>query len=335
MNNIDYLLASRHTKLFPLIATLVMTEFNTATLISFSSLGYLASYWALAMPFIFLFGLLFYTVTVAKKWKEFNGISVAQFFAVRYGRRLELIVAVVLFLAMLGFSSVYVKSLALLFLPLFKLNPWGLSAMLVITILFLTIRGGLRSIITLDMFSFAFVIIFFPLLVYHSYRLPTHAILPDLNLLQMQKLLPLKFVISLIILTMFSYIIAPWYGQKIVSANSPKTAYFAALIAAIVIFILYGLGILACIILRSKGVSLDNRELGLPYLIYNALPSSLQKISYIILFFIAASTLTGVWNAMVTLLVGSILKTKSQKVSTSKVCMLICAVAAYIIANTF
>ncbi|NGX60270.1 MAG: hypothetical protein KR126chlam3_01441, partial [Chlamydiae bacterium] len=34
-----YLIADRKTGLFPLIATLVMTEFNTATLISFSSLG--------------------------------------------------------------------------------------------------------------------------------------------------------------------------------------------------------------------------------------------------------------------------------------------------------
>ena len=85
----DYLLAGRHTKLFPLVATLVMTGFNTSTLLSFSSMGYLAGYWALTLPLVFLFGLLFYAISVAKKWKGFNGLSVAHYFAERYGRDME------------------------------------------------------------------------------------------------------------------------------------------------------------------------------------------------------------------------------------------------------
>lgn len=330
----DYLLAGRHTSLFPLVATLVMTEFNTATLIAFSSLGYLASYWALSMPFIFLFGLLFYALIVAKKWKQFNGVSVAHFFAKRYGRKLELIVAVVLFLAMLGFSAAYVKSLTLLFLPLFHFNAFIVSGVLVVIILLLTLRGGLNSIIALDIMSFLFVLVFFPLLVYFTYKLPISAKVPKLNLFQMQALLQPKFVISLILLTMFSYIIAPWYGQKIVAAKTPKIAYSAAAIAAIIIFILYSLGILANVILRSKGVHLANIELGFPYLIYNALPQKLQGIAYVIFFFIAASTLAGVWNAMVTLLVGSIFKSRSGQIQQNIFWMLVCAILAYIIANT-
>ncbi|MBX9597321.1 MAG: hypothetical protein K2X04_01950 [Burkholderiales bacterium] len=330
----EYLLAGRHTKLLPLIATLVMTEFNTGTLISFSSLGYLAGYWALAMPFIFLIGLLFYTLTVAKKWKQFNGVSVAHFFATRYGRKLELLVAGVLFLAMLGFSAAYIKSLTLLMLPLIPINSLVLSAALVIVILLLTLRGGLSSIIALDVLSFIFVIIFFPLLVYFSYHLPQSNQIPAFNLAQMQALLPPKFIISLIILTMFSYIIAPWYGQKIVAAKTQQTAYFAAAIAAIIIFLLYGLAILATVILRSKGVKLTDIQLGLPYLIRNALPHALQGVAYVVLFFVAASTLAGVWNAMVTLIVGSIFKSNSGKVNSNILWVLICAIIAYIIANS-
>lgn len=333
-NQDEYLLAGRHTSLLPLVATLVMTEFNTATLISFSSLGYVASYWALSMAFIFLFGLVFYTLVVAKKWKQFNGVSVAHFFAVRYGRGLELLVASVLFLAMLGFSAAYVKSLTLLFLPLLNWNAFVLSAGLIGVVLILTLRGGLNSIIHLDMISFVFVVLFFPLLVYFSYQLPISHVIPQLNLQQMQQLLPRKFVISLTILTMFSYIIAPWYGQKIVAAKSPRTAYFAAGIAAVIIFILYGLGILATVVLRSKGVALDNAEASLPYLIYHALPANLQLLAYVILFLVAASTLAGVWNAMVTLLVGSIFKSSYLQVSKSRAWMLWCALLAYFIANT-
>ena len=57
----SYLLANRSTKLFPLVATLVMTEFNPGTLLSFSAAGYYAGLWALCLPCVFLFGLLLST----------------------------------------------------------------------------------------------------------------------------------------------------------------------------------------------------------------------------------------------------------------------------------
>ena len=286
------------------------------------------------MPFIFLIGLLFYAFSVAKKWKQFNGISVAHFFATRYGRKLELLVAGVLFLAMLGFSATYIKSLTLLILSLIPIPEPLLSAALVALVLVLTVRGGLNSIIALDVLAFIFVVIFFPLLVYFSYHLPQSNQAPVLNLAQMQTLLPPKFIISLIILTMFSYIMAPWYGQKIVAAKTPQTAYFAAAIAAIIIFLLYALGILATAILRSKGVHLADIQLGLPYLIHNALPPSLQGIAYVVLFFVAASTLAGVWNAMVTIIAGSFLKSNSRRINSNIIWVIICAIGAYIIANT-
>ena len=343
----DYLLAGRRTRLFPLVATLVMTEFNTSTLISFSSMGYLAGYWALALPLVFLFGLLFYAFSVAKKWKGFNGLSVAHYFAERYGRDMEYFVAIILFIAMLGFSSTYIKSLTLIFLPIISLNQWLLSAILVATVVVLTIRGGLKSIIALDVCSFLFILVFFPLLVYFTHKLPQSQIVEHLSLNSSQAILPPKFILSLIFLTMFSYIIAPWYGQKIVAAESPRTAYIAAIIAAMVIFVLYALGIFVNGVLKYKGVTLANIELGFPYVIRHALPSGLQGVAYAVLFFIGASTLAGVWNAMVTLLVGSILKVSSRRDGarciaqnnskdkiSNELIMLLIAIAAYLIANT-
>lgn len=331
----EYLLANRHTRLFPLIATLVMTEFNTGTLISFSGLGYSVGYWALIMPFIFLFGLFFYAVTVARKWKEFNGVSIAHFFTNRYGRSLEIVVAITMFLAMLGFSAVYVKSITLLFLPVFVISSIKLSTIIVVLVLILTIRGGLNAIITLDIISFVFVLMFFPTLIYYSHKLPIQNVVAMPSLKDMQEALPLKFVISLSLITMFSYIIAPWYGQKIVSAKNANTAYLGAIIAAIIIFVLYGLGILANCILRGKGVILSNREYGLPYLLYHAIPLHLQGVVYLALFLIAGSTLTGVWNAMVTIVVGSIFKNTSSNVTANVTWMILSAIMTLILANTF
>ena len=79
-----------------------MTEFNTATLIAFSSAGYYARWWAISLPCVFLIGLLFYASTVAKKWKLFNGISVAAYFSQRYGRDVGILAAIILFTAMTG-----------------------------------------------------------------------------------------------------------------------------------------------------------------------------------------------------------------------------------------
>ncbi len=332
----DYLLAGRATRLIPLIATLVMTEFNTATLISFSSLGYAFGKSALFMPLVFLIGLLFYTLIASKKWKKFNGISVAHFFAERYGRSLELFVALILFLTMLGFTSAYLKSLTLLFSPLFTIEAKWISLLLLITILFLTARGGLKSIIRLDLISFCLVIVSLPILLYFTYKLPDltipHVLKPIMNI---NHVLPAKFIISLIFITMFSYILAPWYGQKIVSAKNESIAYTATGCAAIIIFILYEIGIYANIILKSKGVILNDNQLGIPYLIYHALPYQLFIIYYIMIFLIAASTMTGLWSAMVTLMVGSILKFKAHNAKNSFYWMIGCGIMSYIVAITY
>ena len=160
----SYLFAGRKTKWAALTATLVMTEFNSATLISFASLGYAAGLWALTLPFIFLFGLLFYAASVAKKWKAFDGFSVAGFFTQRYGRDVGSCASILLLIAMLGFSAAYIKSLTLLFLPLSpSLNPWVLSLALCLLVLVMTLRGGLLAIIRTDVLSLIFMLLFFPL----------------------------------------------------------------------------------------------------------------------------------------------------------------------------
>ncbi|RDI42072.1 sodium:solute symporter family protein [Aquicella lusitana] len=333
----QYLLANRKTRLFALIATLVMTELNTSTLLAFSGMGYLTSWWALSLPLVFLIGLIFYALTVAKPWKEFNGISVADYFTARYGRDIGYLVSFILFSAMAGFSATYIKSLTLIFMPLFPmLNAWLLSGVLVILVLLMTLRGGLVAIIRTDVISFILICFFLPVLLYCVWRMPKASTPPLLSLQQMQELLPPQFVVSLILLTMFSYILAPWYGQKIIAARNANTAYLAVLCAAILIFLFYGLGIGITSLLRTKGIMLSQAELALPYSIHQAFPISLQGLAYGILFCIAATTLAGVWSAMVTLLVGAQpAKEKQIKLNRSMQLTILCAVVSYGGANLF
>lgn len=336
-NEEQYLLAGRKTGFIALTATLVMTEFNTGTLLAFSGMGYAAQWWALTLPFIFLIGLMFYAMTVAKKWKEFNGLSVAHYFTERYGKNIGLITAAILFLAMVGFSSTYIKSLSMLFLPLFPgLNAWGLSGILTSIVLLMTLKGGLISIIRTDIISFIAVLIFLPILLYFSWDLDASGIEASLSISESLQILPPGFVLSLTVLTMFSYILAPWYAQKIVSAHSPKVAYFSVVVAAVFVFLLYGLGIGAASFLSIKGIKLEGSEHALPYLIQHTLPWGLRGLGYGILFAIASTTLAGVWSAMVTLLIGGAKASTSQQgVRRGLSLTLLCAALSYIGGNVF
>ena len=125
----NYLFAQRKCTIWQLTCTLVMTEMNTSTLLSFAGLGYLAGARALSLPLVFLIGLLFYALTVAKKWKQMDGYSVVELFRSRYGNTLAKLASFSLILSMAGFTATYVKSLSLLFSPLFpNFSPWMITA---------------------------------------------------------------------------------------------------------------------------------------------------------------------------------------------------------------
>lgn len=329
-----YLFAERKTRWPALTATLVMTEFNSATLISFSSLGYIAGYWALIMPFIFLIGLLFYAVTVAKKWKEFDGSSVAGFFTKRYSRPLGITASLLLLFAMIGFSAAYIKSLILIFQPLFpSLSPWILSSALLGVIFLMSLRGGLVAIIRTDGMSLILMLLFFPLMVYAVAQHPESAAgLPTLQ--EGRALLPLNFVLSLTVLTMFTYILAPWYGQKIFSANSARTAYWSVIIAAVLIFLLYGSAILGTALLRQKGFVCQNYEQAFPYLIDQCLFKGMKGGAYALLFATSATTLTGVWSAMSAMYIGDFLKQEATGCKRSIQATIGFACISLILANT-
>ena len=240
----EFLVADRSLGLFPLVATLVMTEFNTSTLLAFSAAGYRAGPMALALPFVFLVGLTFYTLTVARAWKRFDRLSVAELFAVRYSPALGRLVSVLLLLAMTGFSATYVKSLTMLAEPFLPGVPFFLlSAALTAVVLMVVLPGGLMSVVRSDVVSFVITLAVVPLLlaIGAARSAPlgglAAAFPPDqLSFSPVAQWghpeLPFRFVSTLIVLTCFTYIAAPWYGQKIFAARSQRTAFAAVAWAA-------------------------------------------------------------------------------------------------------
>jgi solute:Na+ symporter, SSS family len=336
----QYLVANRETMLFPLVATLVMTEFNPSTLIAFSGLGYQLGWWALWFPLIFLNGLLFYALIVAKKWKAFNGICVTEFFHSRYSKGIGIITSISLFTAMAGFSATYVKSLQMFFSPVWPLhNPWTLSAIITLICLVLTLRGGMKAIIKMDVLSFIAIIALLSCAFYFSWTYNkvenfSHWI-TSYNYPELNRPIDFKFIFSLILLTMFTYILAPWYGQKIFTAKSEKTAFVAAAFSAICVFCLYSIALATTSLLHTGNIVLDNPEQALPFMLHNILPVSLKLVGLSIFFLIGATTLCGVWSAMTSLLQVGIFRTNNtSSISTSRILNILSASCSYLLANT-
>lgn len=306
----EFLVAGRAVGLFPLVATLVMTEFNTSTLLAFSAVGYAAGPMALALPLVFLVGLAFYTVTVARAWKRFDRVSVAELFSRRYSPALGRFAALMLIAAMTGFCATYVKSLTLIFQPLAPALPgWLLGALLTVVVLAVVLPGGLLSVVRSDVVSFAVTLVVLPWLLWAGRARAAEAgglaaaFPADQRVVEplaqwTHPALPFWFVTTLIVLTCFTYIAAPWYGQKIFAARDERTAFAAVAWSAVLVFLLYGATVLAAAHYRVLEPALADPQLVVPMMITDWLPAGMRGVGYAVLFAAAVTTLGGVWTAM-------------------------------------
>ncbi len=306
----DFLVADRRLSLFPLVATLVMTEFNTSTLLAFSAAGYRAGPMALALPLVFLVGLLFYTMTVARAWKRFDRLSVAELFASRYSPALGRLASLLLLSSMVGFGATYVKSLGLLFGPFVPwVPPWAASALLTLVVLAVTLPGGLVTVVRSDVVSFVLTLVLVPLLLGAGLWVsgPAGGLAAAFDASQLRvdpvgqwshPALPFRFVSTLIALTCVTYIAAPWYGQKIFAARDERTAFRAVAWAAVLVFALYAGLTLAAAHLRVVERGLTDPQTAVPVMITAWLPRGARGAAFGLLFAAALTTLAGVWTAM-------------------------------------
>lgn len=328
--NDDFLVADRRLGVFPLTATLVMTEFNTSTLLAFTAAGYLAGPMALALPLVFLIGLAFYTLTVAKPWKRFNRLSVAELFATRYSPALGHLASGLLLLAMVGFGATYVKSLTLLFAPFVPQVPVPvLAAFLTTVVLLVALPGGLVSVVRSDVVSFILTVVLVPVLLWlgvaASAPLGGLAAVFDPSQMTIDPIgqwthgaLPFRFVFTLMALTCFTYIAAPWYGQKIFAARDERTAYVSVAWSAVLVFVLYGGLSLAAAHLRVVAPDLLDPQQAVPTMVGAWLPVGIRGAGFALLFAAALTTLAGVWTAMAAMVAADFGWTRARDVRVQR-----------------
>lgn len=338
----QFLVADRSVGVFPLVATLVMTEFNTSTLLAFSAVGYTAGPMAIALPLVFLVGLAFYTATVARPWKRFDRVSVAELFSVRYSPALGRFAAIMLLTAMVGFSATYVKSLTLIFLPLAPgVSPTLLGAVFATIVVAVVLPGGLLSVIRSDVVSFVVTVIAIPLLLLigAAHTAPLGGLAKAFPSEQLRfapvdqwahPLLPFWFVTTLIVLTCFTYIAAPWYGQKIFAAKSERTAFAAVAWSAVLVFLLYGATVLAASHYRVVRPELTDPQLVVPMMMIDWLPAGVRGLGYAVLFAAAVTTLGGVWTAMAAMIAVDFGWSRAATVGTQRLVLGMLAVLSWL-----
>jgi len=331
-SNDTFLLGHKATGLAALTATLVMAELNMSTLLGFSSMGYVAGTQALLLPLAFLVGLLFYSFAAARSWQRLKGLSVSDFFHQKYGSKLGIFAAASLWIAMLGFAATYIKSLVVIFAPL--VPDWSslsLSIPLTLIILLLCIRSGLMSVIRVDSVSFIATIIFVPILLYFAYSSPDSASIATTT--YDTSALPTSYAASIILLTTFTYIASPWYGQRILSARSGKVAVTAVILAAVIVFVLYAVMVLAAAYLRASGVALEQVEWSIPYIVEHQLPGGLRGWGYGLFFALAATTLSGLWTAMTAMIQSEWPRVTQQPVWSNRLLLLLSASLSWLISE--
>jgi solute:Na+ symporter, SSS family len=243
---------------------------------------------------------------------------------------------------MTGFCATYVKSLALLFQPLLPQVPFPLLAlMLAAIVVAVVLPGGLVSVVRADVVSFVITLALFPALLVAGMAASRSAgglaaaFPPDqLGVSPIAQwshpALPFRFVITLVVLTCFTYIAAPWYGQKIFAARDERTAFAAAGCSAVLVFVLYGSALLAAAHLRVVRPDLADAQLAVPQMIREWLPPGLRGVGLAVLFAAALTTLGGVWTAMAAMVAADFGWARGGRIAAQRAVLLAFAGASWL-----
>lgn len=145
--------------------------------------------------------------------------------------------------------------------------------------------------------------------------------------------LPTKFIISILPFACLCYLASPWYGQKIVSASSEKVSYKAVIYAALLLFFLYGGGVICSKILFDKGVELNQSNDVLGYILNNVLPNGIKGFGIAIIFFISITTVASALNVMTALILGDRQLNGRKMFKLDILVTISWCIASYLIAN--
>ena len=314
-----FLVAGRNLGLFILVATVVMTEFNTATMVGYSSFGYQAGFYSQLILMAMFIGFICYTFIVAKRWKRINATSIIELFEIRYNKSFRILTTFMIVALLLFFSPAYLRAVGLIFASSLGISLTATVLIISGTVLMFSIVGGLTAVAHTNTLSFIITLIALPLMWYftRSSAIGTDGLEQvfqdkylSLNPFGMwnDSVMPFSFILSTYILMFLIYMQAPWYAQLMTAARNEKIAYASMGIGALIIVLLYGLSIQIAAYVRVGFPNLADPQLALAMAINNWLPVGLSGLMLAVILAIGQTTMGTIWNNIVSITSNDIYK---------------------------
>ena len=309
----DYLVAGRSLGLFVLVGTLVMTEFNTATMIGFASYGYMGGQRGTFLALAIFVALGSYTFLVAKRWKRLNAISIAEMFMERYNYKFKILTVILIVFTLSLLSTTYLKAAAIVFSVTMNVNLFWTVILISCVVLIFTLAGGLVSVSFTNLLSFIIALVALPcLFIFSSIRanelggLNTafEARYLSYNILNTwnDPVISFKFIFTVYLLSFFVYMNSPWYGQIMFASKNEKVAYKGIFIAGLLTCGIYWGAIYVAAYAKVGFPNLDDPQKALPMVILNWMPVGIKGFTLALIFSIAQTTMATIWNNNVSII---------------------------------
>lgn len=309
----DFLVAGRNLGFLVLTGTLVMTEFNTTTMISYSAFGYTAGLYATMLPIGLMVGMWVYGFVFSKRWKRINATSIADFFELRYGKRFRHVAAILFVISLLLISATYLKAAAKIFSVALGLSEFWTAVILYLIVFAFTLWGGLVSVAWTDLASAILVAIGVPVLLGFAYwnagGFAGLAEAFDAKYLTWQTtsmmddpFLPFSLILGIVLGNVLNGQGYPWTAQRMFAAKDEQTAFRSMLVAAALVSVLYMMPIATSAFARVRFDGLEDPELGFAYAVVNWLPVGITGLMLAVILAIAQTTVSSIWNTTASML---------------------------------
>ncbi len=157
----DYFLAGRGLGFFPLIIALIATQLGGGIILGTSEKAYSIGYYGLAYVVGICIGFIALALGVASRLRTFNVVTTAQLFETRYGSSfLRKVASLCSILSLCGIFAAQVLATHKLMESLGVYNFW-IFVIFWLLIVTYAMMGGLKAIVSNDIFQLTFIIVVF------------------------------------------------------------------------------------------------------------------------------------------------------------------------------
>lgn len=312
-----FLVAGRSLGLFVLVGTVVMCEFNTATMVGYSSFGYQAGFYSQLILIAMLIGFVCYAFIVSKRWKRINALSMVEMFEIRYNKGFRILTTFMIVALLIFFSPAYLRAASLIFAPTMGISLKTTVLIISGIVLIFSVVGGLTSVAYTNSFSFVITLIALPLM---WYFVRSHAI--DLGGVEKvfqdkylvanptgmwnDPVMPFSFIFSTYVLLFLIYMQSPWYAQLMSAAKNEKVAYVSMIVGTVLVVVFYGLSLQTATFVKVGFPNLEDPQLALPTAISQWVPIGIRGLVLAVIFAIGQTTMATIWNNSVSIITNDI-----------------------------